>query len=272
MSDRPTNPEQRPSSSGISSSPSSDWHWHEREGSVWLTCDRLANWPHAFSTRSSYPDRPDRLAPVQLGLSGETAFAAQQVHGNAIAWTDVVEFPARSNSSAPLPEADAVATSISGQSAWVMSADCVPISIAHPRAVVAIHSGWRGTAARIAPAAVASLRDRGIAPADLTVAIGPAISGQVYQVSREVGDRVRATLSDVSLDPEFPILLPDPDPDKVRLDLRNAIARQLVEMGVAIANISISPHCTYSQPEFFFSYRRDRKSPSPIQWSGIGLR
>ncbi|MEO0852423.1 MAG: peptidoglycan editing factor PgeF [Cyanobacteria bacterium J06648_11] len=251
---------------------SASWQWHEREGCVWLTCDRLADWPHAFSTRLSYPDRPDRLAPVQLGLSGDAAFSATQVHGKAIAWTDATDFSVRTSEPTALPEADAVATEISGESAWVMSADCVPILIAHPRAVVAIHSGWRGTAARIATEAVRSLHARNIDPAELVVAIGPAISGAAYQVSQEVGDRVRETLTDSSLEAEFPAILPDSEPDKVRVDLRNAIARQLAESGVAVSNISISSHCTYGQPEYFFSYRRDRKSPSPIQWSGIGLR
>lgn len=251
---------------------SAGWQWQTRDEIAWLTCDRLADWPHAFGTRLTYPDRPDRLAPMQLGLSGDRAWSAKQVHGNAIAWTDSAEVSELNNDAATLPEADAVATTFSGQSAWVMSADCVPILIAHARAVIAIHSGWRGTAARIASEAIASLRSRDIDPADLTIAIGPAISGRAYQVSRDVGERVCETLADSSLEPDFPVLLPDSEPDKVRLDLRHAIARQLIEAGVALSNLSLSPHCTYGQPEYFFSYRRDRKSPSPIQWSGIGLR
>lgn len=247
---------------------SSAWAWQERDGIAWLTCALLADWPHAFGTRLSYPNRPDRLAPLQLGLAGERAFWTQQVHGNTIAWTNSPEF----SDPAHRLEADATATTLVGQSVWATSADCVPILIAHAQAAIAIHSGWRGTAAQIASEAVAALQTRGIAPSELKIAIGPAISAPAYQVSQDVGDRVAQTLAESDTTPELPpVLHPDPQPDKVRLDLRSAIARQLVQAGVAIANISISPHCTFSQPEYFFSYRRDRKSPSPVQWSGIGL-
>ncbi|MEM6445353.1 MAG: peptidoglycan editing factor PgeF [Cyanobacteria bacterium P01_D01_bin.123] len=248
------------------------WQWQERDGIAWLTCTLLADWPHAFGTRHSYPKRPSDLAPLQLDLASDRAFWPRQVHGRAIAWTDEDVFPEPECSSKERPEADAAATTVVGQSVWVASADCVPIAIAHPRVVVAIHSGWRGTAAQIVPEVLAALRARGIALRELKVAIGPAISGSVYQVSRDIGDRVLQTLTDPTLDTEFPsVLHPDLPPDKVRLDLRAAIARQLLQAGVAGVDISISPHCTFAQPEQFFSYRRDRQSPSPVQWSGISL-
>jgi polyphenol oxidase len=38
-------------------------------------------------------------------------------------------------------------------------------------------------------------------------------------------------------------------------------------LGVNPAQISIAPHCTFQEPEYFFSYRREKLKK--IQWSGI---
>ena len=239
------------------------WQWHERDGQRWLTCDLLQEWPHSFSSSHSYPHKADRLAPVQLELPGERAAWAVQVHGDAVIWVD------RDHSNDL--EADAVATDVVGDSVWVRSADCVPVAIAHPERVCAIHSGWRGTAAEIVPKAIAAMVDRGANPADLKLAIGPAISGPIYQVSTEVAAQVLVTVSSLLHTDVPPATYPDSTPDKIRLDLRAVIAQQAIETGIPSDRISISPHCTYSDADNFFSYRRLQDPPSPVQWSGIGL-
>lgn len=242
-----------------------DWTWHEADGCRWLTCRLLQDWPHAFSSCHSYPQKADTLAPVQLGLPSDRAAWAVQVHGDRLLWTE--------GDRGVEAEADALATETSGDSVWVRSADCVPILIAHPDRVCAIHSGWRGTAAQIVPKAVAAFVERGAAIVDLKVALGPAISGSIYQVSREVADLVLQALPHPTrVGTEVPpVTYSDELPDKIRLDLRSAIALQLLTLGVLAVNISISPHCTYSDRHNFFSYRRLQNPPSPVQWSGIGL-
>src|SRR5574337_451377 len=56
----------------------------------------------------------------------------------------------------------------------------------------AVHAGWRGTAAGIAPRAVASMKEAyGIDPAALHVAMGPSIGSCCYEVGpRAEGRRV----------------------------------------------------------------------------------
>lgn len=239
------------------------WHWHQQDGQQWLTCDLLQDWPHSFGSSYNHPHKADRLAPVQLGLSGDRAAWAVQVHGNAVLWVD--RYHANSH------EADAVATDKAGDSVWVRSADCVPVAIAHRDCVCAIHSGWRGTAARIVPEAIAAMARKGAAPAELKLAIGPAISGPVYQVSDSVARQVLATISSLLHSDIPPVTYPDSTPNKIRLDLRAVVAQQAIEAGVLRHNIGISPHCTYGDAERFFSYRRLQNPPSPVQWSGIGL-
>jgi len=44
-------------------------------------------------------------------------------------------------------------------------------------------------------------------------------------------------------------------------------ALQLEQLGVSSEQVAIAPHCTYQEPEHFFSYRRDKLKK--VQWSGI---
>lgn len=224
------------------------WHWH----GDYLVCDLLAAWPHAFGSRRSVPANPAVLAPSYLGI--ERAYWGKQVH-RADLWclTAAAEPTAH-------PEVDAVLTDMAHTSAWVCSADCVPVLIAHPAGVAAIHAGWRGTAAQIVPKVLQHFPD----PRICRVALGPAIAIEQYQVGEDVAAQVLGDL-------DIPTALaPDPEAGKVRLDVRQVIHAQCLNLGIPASQISIAPHCTYAEPEHFFSYRRQQQRPMSVQWSGIG--
>lgn len=166
------------------------------------------------------------------------------------------------------------------QAVWACSADCTPVLIADlaTGAVSAVHAGWRGTAAEIVPRAIDRLLAQGSRLENLRVAMGPAIAGEVYQVSTTVAAQVTASLvprvgieTDAILAaaqqlPHSPILN-DPQPGRVKLDVRRVNALQLEQLGIRAEQISIAPYCTYQTPDHFFSYRRDRQKK--VQWSGI---
>jgi YfiH family protein len=145
--------------------------------------------------------------------------------------------------------------------------------------VAAVHAGWRGTASRIVPNAIARLLESGSRLQDLRIAMGPAIAGEVYQVSETVAAEVGASLvspdtaetTESILDVLQKLLnspiLDDPQPGRLRLDVRRVNALQLEQLGVHPEQVAIAPHCTYQQPEYFFSYRRDKLKK--VQWSGI---
>jgi hypothetical protein len=92
------------------------------------------------------------------------------------------------------------------------------------------------------------------------------------QVAAEVGATVAKTTDPVAelYEDTNPAILPDPQAGRVRLDVRLINALQLQQAGLAPEQIAIAPHCTYQQPEYFFSYRRDRAKK--VQWSGIVSR
>ncbi len=152
---------------------------------------------------------------------------------------------------------DALATATPGLLLAVKTADCLPLFLADEerRAVAAVHAGWRGTARRIASAAVEAMAFKfGSKPERLLAALGPCIGGGCY----EVGDAVTASFSGSGL----PRILFPPipgKPGKFLLDLRAANRRDLEAAGIPPGRIANADICTHCDPRFL-SYRRDRCS------------
>ncbi|MUL36706.1 peptidoglycan editing factor PgeF [Gloeocapsopsis dulcis] len=250
------------------------WHWQTWQGLPYLTCSLLEPWLHGFFTQQFWSRSPAEL--VEVFQPTAEVYRVKQVHGNVVLTpAEITQTDADQES---LPPADGVVTEQAGQSVWVASADCTPVLIADSRTgqTAAVHSGWRGTAAKIVTVAIARLQTQGSQLADLRIALGPAISGAVYQVSTQVAAQVGATVhgshdEEVILNilqrlPDAPIL-PDPEPGRVRLDVRRVIALQLEHLGINSEQVAIAPYCTYQEPQCFFSYRRDQQKK--VQWSGI---
>lgn len=264
----------------------SDWHWQTWQGLPYLTCRLLKDWQHGFFTQQFAPRPPEALIEV---LHPEAAvYRVKQVHGDQVLNADSlppVRSPDQANSEVSLAEADGLFTSREHQSVWACTADCTPLLIGDVATgqVAAIHAGWRGTAAEIVPKTIAQMQSQGSQLADLRIAMGPAIAGEVYQVSTTVAaqvgqtvllesdlaDSVEQVLARLQQLPDSPIL-DDPHPGRARLDVRKVNALQLRQLGIEPDQIAIAPYCTYQTPDRFFSYRRE--SQKKVQWSGIVSR
>lgn len=254
------------------------WHWHTDTEHPYLTTPLLEKFSHGFFTRLSWPTTTAELSH-QLDPDAR-AFRAKQVHGKRVVTPG--DFSVLPEDGDALPEADAVMTLMPQQAAWVCTADCTPVLIADSLTgqVAAVHAGWRGTALGIVPETIRQMRVMGSQLEHLRVALGPAIAGSVYQVTRSVALEVSRSLSQILALPEDviahlqslqpPPVLPDEEAGKVRLDVRQIIALQLLELGLNAEQFAIAPHCTYQEPERFFSYRRTREKK--VQWSGIVSR
>ncbi|NER82241.1 MAG: peptidoglycan editing factor PgeF [Leptolyngbya sp. SIO1D8] len=254
------------------------WHWHIETEYPYLTTTLLKYWQHGFFTRAAWPKAPEAISP-HLDMSA-TVYRAKQVHGKRV--LNPSGFPLGSpgaEADSSRPEADAVMTMAPQQAAWVCTADCTPVLIADATTgqVAAVHAGWRGTALKIVPETIRCMQNHGSQLSDLRVAMGPAIAGEVYQVTTHVAAEVGRSLTLTEADAadllnqlqtmESPPILPDSTPGRVRLDVRRILDLQLAEIGLAPEQIAIAPHCTYQEPEKFFSYRRTREKK--VQWSGI---
>jgi len=132
-----------------------------------------------------------RRLQLELAPAARRLATSVQVHGNRVlvheaGWEGWLRGPEADGHFAPAP----------GTALAVSIADCVPVFLAHPSGAVALlHSGWRGTAARIVERAIALFHERGLAPRDLHLATGPAICGRCYEVSPHVYEQLtgRAT-------------------------------------------------------------------------------
>lgn len=254
------------------------WNWQTWNDLPYLTCSLLAAWPHGFFTQHYAPRPPETLTKVLHPTA--SAHRVKQVHGNTVLTpSEVQAIAAQAANDEPTP-ADGLVTDGGEQAVWVCSADCTPVLIADVATgqVAAVHAGWRGTALKIVPQAIARMQEKGTALQNVRVALGPAIAGEVYQVSEQVAAEVGATIAPVDPAsvaesiahlqtlPDSPVLA-DPEPGRARLDVRRVNVLQLEQLGLHPEQIAIAPHCTYQDPNNFFSYRRSKQKKA--QWSGI---
>jgi polyphenol oxidase len=258
------------------------WQWQTWSGLPYLTCDLLTDWQHGFFTRQFAPREPHEITPALSDTA--TTHRVKQVHGNIVLTPAEIATMAEVEVETGFALADGIVTELPVQAVWVASADCNPVLLAnrHTGNVAAVHAGWRGTSLEIVPRALKLLLAQGGTHDDIIVAIGPAIAGEVYQVTTQVGMEVcnsiapkplsgdlEAEAIDLQAMPDSP-LLPDALAGRVRLDVRRVNQLQLERAGIPPQNISIAPHCTFQEPEYFFSYRREKLKK--IQWSGIVSR
>ena len=156
-----------------------------------------------------------RLA-ASFGASPEDFVFARQVHGAGVR----VVGAADTGSGAfglddAIADADALVTATPGVVLAILTADCVPIVLHDPVAglLACVHAGWRGTAARVSAAAVATMRALGSRPADVIAGIGPAIAAARYQVGPDVHQAITRAFGPAAAAFIRPDARPDPRPD-----------------------------------------------------------
>ena len=251
---------------------SSPWQWQNTENGNYLTCDLLKDWQHGFFS-ADFQGKPPQILSQYLHKSA-SAYHLKQIHSDVLLSTDDIDSQKKD-----LMEGDGILTENSLQSVWVASADCTPVLIADRTSgrVMAIHSGWRGTASKIVPKAIQRLKSLGSKEENLLFALGPAIHGTVYQVDRTVAIKVLKTVMEENIEDTVILekgyqltnqpILQDKEENKVRLNVTQVINLQIQQENIPPSQIAIAPYCTYQNPQYFFSYRRTREKK--VQWSGI---
>jgi polyphenol oxidase len=201
-------------------------------------------WPdlhHGFLDRAASSAEGWDAAVASAGMPLPVV-TARQVHGATV--VEAERFVER-------PPADAVVTDRRGLLVGVVTADCTPVLLLEPnrRVAAAVHAGWRGAAAGVVEAAIATLRARfAVEPSALQACIGPTIGGCCYQVGAEVRDAFVARTG------ERTAAAWRVDGDRFRLDLRAAVTQLLRDAGVDDV-VAVGP-CTACDPTWC-SYRRD---------------
>ena len=232
------------------------FEWIDRSWGAALRCKPLNQIaPHLFTTRQLEltPGHLQRLA-ADVGTSDLVLLT--QVHGN-----DVAVIRGALPAASERPRADAVVSNARDTSVAVRIADCVPLLVADPTSdsVAAIHAGWRGTAARVAPAAIDAMRrEFGARVEDLVVAIGPSIRRCCYEVGSDVVDAFAAARHERYLIDRWfvaPPARPGESRPGLRLDVAGSNRDQLVLAGVRADNIFDCGLCTAMHLDLLTSYR-----------------
>jgi YfiH family protein len=177
-----------------------------------------------------------------MGVPATHLVGVHQIHS-----ADVVTV---TDPSADRPKADAMVTNIPGIALSVLSADCQPGLFADLQAGVigAAHAGWRGALDGVLDATVDAMVRLGADRARITAVIGPCISQRAYEVGPEFFDDF--TGQDHSFDRFFI----QGDGDRMLFDLPGFGLSRLRSAGVGQAEWT--RHCTYHDPDRFYSYRR----------------
>lgn len=190
-----------------------------------------------------------RRVLAALGAEGSIGnlVCPKQVHGDRIVAVTSNEPAAVAAAQASAAEgADAVVCSVPEVPVLLVYADCVPVVLVTEGGFAVVHSGWKGTYARIAAKALNRLcAITGTDVSDVDCYLGPHIAGRDYEVSDELLERFTR---------EFGSCV---QAGEGRLSLASAIEATLVSSGVRPWRIINADLSTATDTGRFFSYRKE---------------
>ncbi|SNR47511.1 peptidoglycan editing factor PgeF [Puniceibacterium sediminis] len=147
------------------------------------------------------------------------------------------------------PKADGMVTATPGIALSVLTADCQPVLFADAKngVIGAAHAGWRGALDGVLERTVDAMEALGANREDITAVIGPAISQRAYEVGPEFFETFMIE------DPQYARFFANGAGDRLHFDLP---AFGLYRLRLAGVSAEWTRHCTYSDAERFYSYRR----------------
>ena len=174
--------------------------------------------PHFFTLREKVsPETTDLSSRLDREGLPKALVSAEQIHGSGVAKVGLAEV------GKVVPGVDALITKENGLTLAVRVADCGPVWLhcAKTGAIGLVHSGRKGTELGIVPATIRAMtKEFGADPARMLGFLGPCIRPPHYDVN-----------------------------------FAEEILRQLRSEG--IGELVDSGFCTASDPERFYSYRRE---------------
>ena len=205
-----------------------------------------------------YALHPD-VSAMTVGRDSALPFPVhqiRQVHDVHVAVIDNLDI-----TSEQLEGYDAMITDLPGVAIGVRSADCIPVLLYDPvkKAAAVVHSGWRGTVAKILYNVINKMSSTyGTIPSDVLALIGPGICADCFQVGEEVALNFKEAGFEINSLWSFR----GPKTGKGmegghHIDLQEACRQTLVESGLKNENIQITPLCTYEDNHLLYSARKE---------------
>ena len=147
-------------------------------------------------------------------------------------------------------QADGMVTATPGIGLGILTADCQPVLFADPlaRVIGAAHAGWRGAQEGVLEATIDAMEALGAKRINIRAVIGPTISQAAYEVGPEFYANFMAH------DPISARFFANGTDDRFHFDLPAYGLHRLRQAGVGHAEWI--RHCTYRDPERFYSFRR----------------
>jgi YfiH family protein len=147
------------------------------------------------------------------------------------------------------PQADGCVSRAAGHVCAVMTADCLPVLLCDKQGsvVAAAHAGWRGLAAGVIEHTVEAMA---VAPDALMAWLGPAIGPDAFEVGPEVVSAF------VDQHHEARQAFRQTSEQHWLADIYALARLRLHKIGISA--VAGGGFCTYSDPERFYSFRRDK--------------
>jgi polyphenol oxidase len=219
-----------------------------------------------------------QILSEMLNLPAEPVWL-DQIHSNRVVKAANPPYPPFAKGGrGDLQQADASYTNEAGVVCAVMTADCLPLLVCSVDGtqVAAIHAGWRGLLAGVISNTVETMQiplnppfskgeasqlrntdlnsplsKRGVR-GDLLVWLGPAIGPDCFEVGAEVRDAF------LEKSAEYVHAFKQQGNDKWLADIYQLARIELATLNIAKVYGGI--HCTFTEHERFYSYRRDQQT------------
>lgn len=175
-----------------------------------------------------------------LDINPDNLALVKQVHSNRVIVVDHGGYH---------ESADAMVTKEPGLALAIQVADCSAVLLADStnRVIAAAHAGWRGAVSGIIKKTIEEMEKLGAEPGKINAYVSPCIGIREFEVGNEVAT-------------QFPSEFVDYEHyEKPHVDLKGFIRNELLEKKVDINAIEVDPHCTKTEPELFYSYRREKE-------------
>ena len=184
------------------------------------------------------------LVSKKIGCKKESLITLNQTHSD-----QVIYFKNKNDIKNKL-NGDAIVSSTQNIGICILTADCAPILIYDPKKkiIACIHSGWKGALNGIIKNTLKKFNELNSNNGDLIAAVGPCINKKNYEVREDFFKKF------IIKDEKNSLFFEKISNERYIFDLRGFINKQMFNLNVK--NIENIEKDTFSEREFFYSYRR----------------
>ena len=145
---------------------------------------------------------------------------------------------------------DAIISRVKNVAIGILAADCAPIFFYDPnkKIIGCAHSGWKGALNGIIKNTILKFNELNSNNNDLIAVVGPCINKKNYEVKNDFFEKF------ITQDKKNEHFFEQVNNEKYTFDLRSFINKEISNLNIKnIENIEMD---TFSEKEFFYSYRR----------------